>query len=123
MHFVIFTSETSFVSTDFSQGGDLHLNCSVTTGTYSAITVSKVQGQGQAVEVLAVFHGNGSTEIKAGGSRSSASRVMNQGVTFMTLTLTNTNCGDEGRYTCSHDNGQTSTGEVLMESECWWVHQ
>ena len=111
MHFITI-SETSFNSVQFTEGGSLDLSCSVTSGSYDTITLSKVKGD--TAEVMAIFSVDGSTDVKT--SEGVASRQEQPEVKVMTLTLSNAGCRNNGSYSCTHDNGQTATGKAIIES-------
>ena len=91
------------------------MTCYMTPGSYTTVTLSKVKDTDTS-EVLAVFHNDGSTDVVV-DRETTTNRVAEQGVSMMTLTLINAGCDDTGTYTCSHDNGQSGSGDVLMRRE------
>ena len=107
-------TETSFRPVQFTEGKDLYLSCSVTSGSYSTITLSKVNID--SVEVMAVFNSDGTTKVMT-ARNSSTERHQNLGLTLMALTLVKAGCEDIGIYRCSHDNGQMSEGRVEISSK------
>ena len=113
LRFFFFFAETTFKSVVFTDGSDLDLSCSLTSGAYSTITLSKVKVDG--LEVLAIFRSNGSTEINT-RKLSNTSRVEDQGETFLTLTLMEAGCDDNATYRCSHVSGQISEGHAIVNS-------
>ena len=106
--------ETTFHSKKFIEGNNIDLRCSLTFGSFSTITLSKVKSD--ELELLAAFNSNGSTKVFT-RVESRTNREEEQGLTLFTLTLINGGCNDRGTYRCSHDNGQMSEGAVDIISE------
>ena len=102
----LFFTETTFKSTNFTEGNNLDLTCSLTPGSFSNVTLSKVKKD--TVEVMAVFMSNGSTDVRTDHANNVNVIIEELEVTMLTLTLIKADCDDKGVYRCSHDNGQMS---------------
>ena len=56
-------TEVSFEDTQFLEGIDLLLTCSIGTGSYSSVSLLRVNDDNPE-DVLAVFNSDGSTDIR-----------------------------------------------------------